>query len=804
VANDRIDIDLDVNTRGVSKSFKTLESKSKVSAGKVSQTFSRGLDLSFRRFIAGATTRLLGLGAAVASLAGLGSLLNNIKDLDRAFTEIKTIIPDVTQANEELRQSLIATSSEFGTSAVEQARSFYSIVSAGITDAVEANKVLIASNKLAIGGLTTVEQAVDILTTTINAYGSENITAANASDILFGTVKLGKTRVDELASSLGLILPTASALGVSFEDVSAAVAALTTKGISTSQAVTQLSSVFTAVLKKQDEAKKIGPEVAKAFTLQALQAKGLTKFLFDLNFELGGSERALTKLLGRAEGAKAILALASDGFKTLGNNVADLKNSTGAAEEAFQKVNNTIGQQLNILGSTISNIFTNISESSNESIVGFVKNLVKLAQSISSNLGAIASALKTATKLFLSYIIAIKLAPKLIAATRISFKLFRTEIGLIPTRIGLAKLSIQQFKFSLKSISFTGAINGLRRLRTGLKTTRIAMAAARVGVNLFKGALTLGLSFAIDFLIVKFFELKKAFGGFGNLVEFTVLTIRKSFNDLILSSIRLGQTMSKLPGIGEAFQTSFGGELALAESNSVIALKGIEDEFDNLAQKVFDATTDIDFGPMREKFKELKDELKIDLSFDEDAFNENRRKIEEGLDGIGKKAEEMSKKITDAVRNGLGNALASGVEKAVGALLKGENAFQAFANGVLGVFGDLAIQLGKFFIIQGIAIDALNAVSGTGAIVAGVALIALGTILKSFSGGAGASASGGGSAVTPPLADLEPGGSVAPEFRDDGARVQVTIEGNVFDSEETGTRIADILKEQGFNNAVIS
>jgi hypothetical protein len=74
--------------------------------------------------------------------------------------------------------------------------------------------------------------------------------------------------------------------------------------------------------------------------------------------------------------------------------------------------------------------------------------------------------------------------------------------------------------------------------------------------------------------------------------------------------------------------------------------------------------------------------------------------------------------------------------------------------------------------------------------------------MKSFSGGVSPNPSGG-SAITPPLSDLQPGG-ISSDLIDQGARVEINIQGDVFDSDATGIRLADILKEQGFQNAVIA
>lgn len=341
MADEKIEIEIVLDDGSIKKGFANVSRSSKTAGKEVGENFSRGISSS-----------LAGLAGKVVGFLGLRTVTRDLLEFEKATAEIRTITQGLNIDQKELNKTLLDTSKAFGTSPQAQAKTFYQIISAGITDAAEANEVLIASNKLAVGGLTSTEGAVDLLTTTLNSYGSTGLTAARASDILFGTVKLGKTRIEELQSSMGSILPTAAAIGVGFEDVNGALAQLTTKGISTSEAVTQLNAVFTAVFKKQDTAKTFGKDVANAFSIQSLQTKGLTKFLRDLNGTLGGSTEKLTKLLGRAEGAKAILALASDGFKGMDDKVKELQTSTGAADDAFKEMANTIGFKLNKVTST--------------------------------------------------------------------------------------------------------------------------------------------------------------------------------------------------------------------------------------------------------------------------------------------------------------------------------------------------------------------------------------------------------------------------------------------------------------------
>ena len=65
----------------------------------------------------------------------------------------------------------------------------------------------------------------------MNAYKDMNLTATDATDVLTAAVREGKLEASALAGSMGNVLPTASAaLGVSFNDVGAAMAAMSRTG----------------------------------------------------------------------------------------------------------------------------------------------------------------------------------------------------------------------------------------------------------------------------------------------------------------------------------------------------------------------------------------------------------------------------------------------------------------------------------------------------------------------------------------------------------------------------------------------
>jgi hypothetical protein len=139
------------------------------------------------------------------------------------------------------------------------------------------------------------------------------------------------------------------------------------------------------------------------------------------------------------------------------------------------------------------------------------------------------------------------------------------------------------------------------------------------------------------------------------------------------------------------------------------------------------------------------------------------------------------------------------------ALHDGADAGQAFGDAMVGIFGDIAIQLGNFYIAKGIALsaDPLTPGSGAGLIAAGAALNVLGGVLKASAGKSGA---GGGGVAGGETSVPSSGISSAPdklEERKPETKIEVNIAGDVLDSHETGIRIVDLINNAFDQNGVV-
>ncbi|MBL4693291.1 MAG: phage tail tape measure protein, partial [Magnetovibrio sp.] len=288
------------------------------------------------------------LAAGFLSLQGIGAALGNAREFNAAIAETSTLIEGTPAEIAELTASAKELSAVYGSSSTSQVEAFYQAISAGVGDVTAATGLLDVANKLAIGGVTDVTTAVDILTTATNAYGPDVITAAEASDTLFVAMKAGKTTIGELARSLGQVIPIAVASGVSFEELAAATAALTTQGLKTSVATTGLKAILVGILKPTKEASEEAARLGLDFSLAALEAKGFAGFMNELAIATGGSAGSITQLFGSVEAAAAVLSFTGGAGEKFSDTMEDMGEKAGQAQEAFEKISAQFDQRLKV------------------------------------------------------------------------------------------------------------------------------------------------------------------------------------------------------------------------------------------------------------------------------------------------------------------------------------------------------------------------------------------------------------------------------------------------------------------------
>ena len=292
----------------------------------------------------------VGLTAAAATLTGVivKSVMEFAK-LEKGVAEIITLFgkagDEAKPLAEELTKIVQTLVADFGQGVPEAIKATYDAVSAGIQEN-DIGQFMQDAAKLAIAGVTDISTSVDLLTSIMNAYGIGAEDAEGVSDKLFETVKQGKTTIEELASRIGRVAPTAAAAGVKLGEMLSALAAMTKQGIKTAEASTSLAAILSNILKPTEGATKKAEELGIEFNATALKAKGLAQFLEDVRVAAGGDAEVMTELFGSIEAVKGAFALTSDvGTQDFMATLEAMGESAGNTETAFDTMAATISFQ---------------------------------------------------------------------------------------------------------------------------------------------------------------------------------------------------------------------------------------------------------------------------------------------------------------------------------------------------------------------------------------------------------------------------------------------------------------------------
>ena len=321
-------------------------------AGKKLGAWAKSADQKIR---AGVSTGLKYAGVAVAAFVTMS--VREFGKFEKQMNEVFTLLPGITEkAMEEMSASTLEFAEKLGMIPEEVVPALYQSLSAGVPKENVFTFMEVAA-KAAIGGVTDIETAVDGLTTVINSYGKSNMDAKRAADLMFTTVKLGKTTMEELSASLYNVLPVASNAGVGFEQVSAALATLTSRGVPTAQATTQLRQAILSLQAPSVRARKqlegMGVDVDGLKETLAKEPDGLIKAMEILMEATDGDAEAMKKLLGSVESYQAVVGLTAGESKQFTSALKEMGNAAGAADAAFDAMDKGFSRSMDRMKSTL-------------------------------------------------------------------------------------------------------------------------------------------------------------------------------------------------------------------------------------------------------------------------------------------------------------------------------------------------------------------------------------------------------------------------------------------------------------------
>jgi TP901 family phage tail tape measure protein len=275
--------------------------------------------------------------AAAAAIAAVGvASVREATQFESSFAKIQGLVGVTADEIGELEDAAKRLGPEFGKSATEAGDALFFITSAGLRGA-EATEVLEASLKGAAIGLGETKTIADLATSAMNAFGAENLSGTKAVDVLAEAVRLGKAEPADFADALGMVLPIASEMGISFDQVAGSVAAMSKTGSDARIATTQLRQVMATILSPTAGANKALADMGLSAQglRDQIKEEGLLATLQTLKDRFGDNEEAASMVFGNIRALMGVLDLMGKNAEDNARIMSLMADDVGILDEAL-------------------------------------------------------------------------------------------------------------------------------------------------------------------------------------------------------------------------------------------------------------------------------------------------------------------------------------------------------------------------------------------------------------------------------------------------------------------------------------
>lgn len=436
---------------------------------------------------------LIGAAIAVPLIAASKSAV----DFEQKMSNVSTLVDTNQESMEDMGNEVLMLASRLPKPIDELTTSLYDIRSAGIP-ASEAMNTLDYSAKLATAGLADTTESTNIMTSALNAFKSEGLTSAQTADILFKTVKAGKTTISQLSTAFGANAGIVQSANVTLADFSAATAALTTVGTPASQAQNQIRASVIAMQKPTADMAKIFKHLGVTSEKELIAKKGGLVGAFEA-INAAGTDMGinLAKAWSSSEASAAVTSLTGATKEAYVSTFADMttgaeklteafdkQNSTGAA--SMQKLRNNVEVMSVKIGTALLPVINQLAESLVPIIDRFAQWMDRNPELVSTLAGLAVKAVGVAGAIS-AISFAVGIGAKAFKLVRGSIVAYNVVLGISAAISGKAAISIGQHKAALIAYNIaTKAVTVATRIFNavlamnpiGLIVTGLTLAAA--------------------------------------------------------------------------------------------------------------------------------------------------------------------------------------------------------------------------------------------------------------------------------------------------------------------------------------
>ncbi|HML23522.1 MAG TPA: phage tail tape measure protein [Aggregatilinea sp.] len=371
------------------------------------------------------------LGIASAPLiGGLTDAVNTATVFDESMTNVQSVLGATTDEVAALSDDILALGADSRAGPQAAADAFYDIVG-GVADASSHMAILDAAIATSEAGAADLGATTSVLISTMNSYGYAADKAAYASDVLTRTVGMGVGTMDEFAAAMPQVTGLASSLGISFDDLGAQMAFLTTKGFGPSQAATQLRAMMTSLLNPNAKMVSALEELGYANGTAAIDQLGLVGAFEALSKSSPTFQDNMAGAIGSVEALNGVIALTGGGFSEFDKQYTSALDGATAAAQEIQL--GSVAAQTDLLKSSLSALKIEIGAALLPAINDVVRMIRPVITSVTAWVGENPKLISTLAKV----VAGVAGLGGALAAAGAVMGMFSSVLGLVLSPIGL-------------------------------------------------------------------------------------------------------------------------------------------------------------------------------------------------------------------------------------------------------------------------------------------------------------------------------------------------------------------------------
>lgn len=286
-------------------------------------------------------------GAAPIGLAITGGTALAVKqyaDFEHGLYKVATLLPGGVIQAKAMGGAVEGLALKFGRAGEEINEGLYQVLSSNVAPE-KALGFLDTIMEAAEGGFAQVDTTVLAATKVLASYGMQADEVRKVTDALIVAQDRGQTTLGQLADGIGMVAGTAASAKVPFNEVTSAIATMTTK-LDTPEAITSLNQMLVGFIKPGKEAKELAKRYGIELSLTALKTKGLQRSLAEAAEKIGDNDEVWATLFGNVRAYRGALALTGPGQEHFNETLRQTNEAAGVTAGHYQTMAGSLKTQL--------------------------------------------------------------------------------------------------------------------------------------------------------------------------------------------------------------------------------------------------------------------------------------------------------------------------------------------------------------------------------------------------------------------------------------------------------------------------